>query len=134
MLRAYRKVPSVRRQAPLVLPLVVPALLLASACTGAPAAKPSAAPSASASPSPSGPSYDAWAGDCAYWWVAGLNAYRRRPRVVSVALHAFLLFMMFNATVVFATGATRWIGILALTGLIALWISKRRERRCGWRR
>jgi len=74
----------------------------------------------------------AWAADAAYWWWAGLDAYDRRPRRVGVALHAFFAFMAFNGAVVFATGATRWVGVGATValGLLALV----RLRRVGQRR
>jgi len=38
------------------------------------------------------------------WWWRGLVAYRRRPWLLVAAWHAFLLFIFFNGTVVFATG------------------------------
>ena len=75
-----------------------------------------------------------WGGDCAYWWIAGSNAYHRRSGGVSVALHAFLLFMMFNATVVFATGATRYVAIVVVACLGLVWLAKRKETKCDRRR
>ena len=69
----------------------------------------------------------AWAVDCAFWWMAGLVAYRRRRRAVTLTLHAFLLFMMFNATVIFAGGLTRYIGIMVFVCLGLLLIARWRQ-------
>ncbi len=53
-----------------------------------------------------------WALGVGWWWRAGLTSYRLRRRWVGAALHGFLLFMAFNATVVFETGVVRWAGWL----------------------
>ena len=63
----------------------------------------------------------AWAADVVYWWRRGLDAYRRRPWPLAVAWHAFLIFMFFNATVVFGRGAARWAGLCACAALGAAW-------------
>jgi hypothetical protein len=57
-----------------------------------------------------------WAGDVAWWWL-GPASYRRRPRFVAVLLHAFLAFILFNATVIFKEG---WLRYAALAATIAL--------------
>ena len=69
----------------------------------------------------------AWTVDCAYWWIAGNNRYRRRSRMVSFLSHGFLLFMMINATIVFAAGPTRYVAILVLACLGLIWLLRRRE-------
>jgi hypothetical protein len=61
-----------------------------------------------------------WVLDVAWWW-RGLETYRRRPTGVTVIWHAFLMFMIFNATVVFATGALRFIGLVLCLCLCVLW-------------
>src|SRR5262245_61035199 len=43
-----------------------------------------------------------WIADVAWWW-RGLDSYRRRPRILSAAWQGFLIFMFFNATVVFGS-------------------------------
>lgn len=63
----------------------------------------------------------AWVADVAWWWRGGLDSYRRRPRAVAFAWHAFLVFMFFNATVVFATGPARWAGLCVCLGLGLAW-------------
>jgi hypothetical protein len=44
------------------------------------------------------------------WWWRGLDAYRRRPLWVTALWQGFLIFIIFNAMVVFKTGLLRWIG------------------------
>lgn len=53
-----------------------------------------------------------WLGDVVWLWTANIS-YRARPRWISVAIHGFMAFMFFNATVVFATGWVRWLGLAA---------------------
>ncbi len=62
----------------------------------------------------------AWVIDVVWWWVWP-DAYRRRPRSITAAWHGFLIFMFFNATVVFETGPLRWIGASLCAGLALLW-------------
>lgn len=69
-----------------------------------------------------------WFADVAWWWVAGVNSYRRRPWTLTLIWHSFLIFIIFNATVVFKTGTTRWIGLLVSLTLILSWVSITRQR------
>jgi hypothetical protein len=71
----------------------------------------------------------AWLADVLWWWARPAGVYLRRTRWVTVPLHAFLLFMAFNATVVFETGPTRWAGVAALAALTLTWWLTRRGRR-----
>ena len=66
-----------------------------------------------------------WAGDCAWWWLAGINAYRARHRAITFLMHAFLLFMMVNATVVFASSITRGIALCVLAALLSVTLARR---------
>lgn len=59
--------------------------------------------------------------DLLWWWRGGLDSYRRRPLWVAVAWHAFLFFIVFNATVVFASGFVRWAGLCVCLGLCLAW-------------
>ncbi len=70
-----------------------------------------------------------WAADVGWWWFSGLDAYRRRPWWITLTWHGFLLFIIFNATVVFKTGATRWIGLLVCLTLLLSWVLVSRQRR-----
>jgi len=48
--------------------------------------------------------------------------------VFTVALHTFFFFVVFNATVVFESGAVRWMGLALCVGLASLWsISRKRN-------
>jgi hypothetical protein len=61
-----------------------------------------------------------WVGDVIWWWQ-GLDSYRRRPVLLVAAWQGFLFFILFNATVVFETGALRWIALLLSVALALLW-------------
>lgn len=69
-----------------------------------------------------------WSADVASWWVAGLSSYRRRPWWLTLTWHGFLIFIIFNATVVFKDGPTRWIGLLVSLTLVLSWILISRRR------
>ncbi|MCH8192964.1 MAG: hypothetical protein IIA65_02970 [Planctomycetes bacterium] len=61
-----------------------------------------------------------WVLDCLWWW-RGLEAYRRRPRRIVLCWNGFLLFIIFNATVVFETGLARWLGLCLCLGICIRW-------------
>lgn len=63
----------------------------------------------------------AWSLDVIFWWHEGLDAYRRRPRPLMAAWHGLLIFIFFNATVVFKTGVVRWAGLGICLGLCLVW-------------
>jgi hypothetical protein len=69
-----------------------------------------------------------WVTDVAWWWFAGVSSYRRRPWWLTLIWHAFLIFIIFNATVVFKDGVTRWIGLVVSLTLILSWVSINRQR------
>ena len=62
----------------------------------------------------------AWMLDAVWWWRS-LEAYNQRPRTLALAWHGFFLFIVFNATVVFKTGALRWLGLVWVVGVGILW-------------
>lgn len=68
-----------------------------------------------------------WVADAGWWWAGGLGAYRRRPWPLVAAWHAFLLFIVFNGTVVFAAGFVRWAGLLSCAALIFVWLIAARD-------
>jgi hypothetical protein len=69
-----------------------------------------------------------WIIDVGWWWLKGIDSYRSRGRLVVLLWHAFLLFIIFNATVVFKNGIVRWVG-LAVSAFIAIsWIVLMRQR------
>ena len=52
-----------------------------------------------------------WTADVAYWWLWPAR-YAARSPWIDCGLHGFMLFMVFNSMVVFATGPIRWAGLL----------------------
>lgn len=68
-----------------------------------------------------------WVADVCWWWGRGLRAYRRRPWPLVVAWHAFLLFIVFNGTVVSAGGFVRWAGLGLCLGLVFVWLNAARK-------
>jgi hypothetical protein len=64
----------------------------------------------------------AWGADAA-WFVGFPASYFRRPRRVGWAVHGFLAFVTFNATVVYGSGVARWMGVVlfALLGWFMVW-------------
>ena len=61
-----------------------------------------------------------WLLDILWWWIAP-DAYRRRPRWLTLVWQGFLLFIFFNATVVFVSGFLRWLGLFGTVALLGLW-------------
>ena len=54
-----------------------------------------------------------WAADTCYWWRSP-SAYRTLPAWFQTARALTFLFMFFNGAVVFAHGATRWLGLVCI--------------------
>jgi len=53
-----------------------------------------------------------WVADAVWWWRDAAR-YHQRRRWVTAVVHAFLGFMIFQGAVVFASGAVRWLGLIA---------------------
>ncbi|HEY0728833.1 MAG TPA: hypothetical protein VGD38_12230 [Pyrinomonadaceae bacterium] len=68
-----------------------------------------------------------WIADVSWWWMAGIGSYRRRPWLLTLIWHSFLIFIIFNATVVFKDGLTRWVGLLVCVSLVLSWVLIRNE-------
>lgn len=68
-----------------------------------------------------------WVLDVAWWWLRGLDAYRRRPWPLVAAWHGFLIFIIFNAAVIFAKGFVRWTGLVVCLCIGLLWLRTARE-------
>lgn len=68
-----------------------------------------------------------WIADIAWWWL-NERSYLARSKWIDVLIYGFMAFIAFQATVVFETGATRWFGVVATFGLIALATFHRRSR------
>lgn len=69
-----------------------------------------------------------WIADAAWWWIAPTR-YAARSVWIGRALHAFMLFIVFNGMVVFETGAIRWAGVAMFLLLAGAWVSARRGER-----
>jgi hypothetical protein len=61
-----------------------------------------------------------WTADVVWWWRRP-QSYALRPAWVGWLLHGFMLFVIFNATVVYEQGFIRWAGLAMLVGLAAVW-------------
>jgi len=65
-----------------------------------------------------------WAADVV-WWYLSPGGYPHRPRWMGYAVHGFLAFVLFNATVVFGSGLVRVAGVVAFAALAGLlWAKK----------
>jgi hypothetical protein len=59
----------------------------------------------------------AWTADVLAWWLRPAW-YARRPAWIGWLLHGFMVFIIFNGTVVYETGLIRWAGV-AMFGELA---------------
>jgi hypothetical protein len=66
-----------------------------------------------------------WTADVLFWWLSPA-AYSARAGWIGRFLHGFMLFMIFNATIVFETGWIRWAGVLLFAELAGLWLYHRK--------
>ncbi len=62
-----------------------------------------------------------WVLDVAWWWLKGNTGYFRRSKKISVSIHLFLFFIVFNGTIVFEGGLLRLLSTLAIVGLVIIW-------------
>lgn len=60
-----------------------------------------------------------WSADVLFWWLHA-QRYAARPRWIDRLLHAFMVFVIFNGTVVYETGLIRWAGLLMFAELAAV--------------
>ncbi len=67
-----------------------------------------------------------WTADVVFWWWRPAR-YARRAPWVGWLLHGFMVFIIFNATVVYETGLIRWAGGLLLAALAVLWLFRRQK-------
>lgn len=69
-----------------------------------------------------------WGLDVTWWWLRGVGSYRRRWWPLTAAWHGFLLFIFFNATVVFVSGPARWVGLGVSLAVCLAWWPAARDR------
>jgi hypothetical protein len=62
-----------------------------------------------------------WTIDVGWWWLRSLTSYRARPWPLVAAWHGFLIFILFNAMVVFKDGVVRWVGLVICLILFLSW-------------
>ncbi|HEY1375603.1 MAG TPA: hypothetical protein VGF55_02355 [Gemmataceae bacterium] len=62
----------------------------------------------------------AWTADVAWWWLSP-KSYAGRPGWADRALHGFMIFMTFAATVVYEEGTIRWAGAVLCVALLLRW-------------
>jgi hypothetical protein len=67
-----------------------------------------------------------WTLDLAQWWLAPKRHESRSPWIGRL-LHGFMAFVVFNAMIVFETGAIRWAGVVMFVTFAAL-LARRRVR------
>jgi hypothetical protein len=68
-----------------------------------------------------------WTADVVFWWLRP-RRYATRPPWVDWALHGFMAFIIFNGTVVFESGFSRWAGLALFALLAALGLGAPRKR------
>jgi hypothetical protein len=66
----------------------------------------------------------AWLADIVWWWIGPVSR-AQRPRSIELARFAFFSFMFLNGAVLFAAGAGRFIGIVALAAALLSTASSR---------
>jgi hypothetical protein len=60
-----------------------------------------------------------WTADVLSWWLSPVW-HSTRPRWIGWMLHAYMAFIVFNATVVYETGLIRWAGAAMFVALPVL--------------
>jgi hypothetical protein len=68
-----------------------------------------------------------WGADVV-WRIGSPNSHDRRPNWIGAILHGYLGFIAFNATVVFAVGFSRWLGVAGCV-LLAVVAARRQQTR-----
>ena len=61
-----------------------------------------------------------WAADVLWWWISPATRATRSPGMDRM-MHGFMVFVTFNAAVVFEEGLMRWSGIIMISVLAVLW-------------
>jgi hypothetical protein len=63
-----------------------------------------------------------WGADAAIWWADPAGHQARSPWI-GRCLHGFMLFIVFNGTIVYESGLIRWAGVLMFLALAAVFIA-----------
>jgi hypothetical protein len=65
-----------------------------------------------------------WTADVLWWWQRP-EGYAQRSPWIGRVLHGFMLFVIFNGTVVYETGPIRWAGVVLFAELAAVGLYRR---------
>ncbi len=66
------------------------------------------------------------------WWMFFGTSYRRRARWIGWTLHAFMVFIVANATIVFEDGPIRWMGAVGFVWLAWMWYNAGEKNVAGF--
>jgi len=69
-----------------------------------------------------------WGADVTWWW-GNQTSYENRSPAIGWFVHLYLAFIMFNAVIIFESGAVRWFGLGATALVIAIWFVSGRTNR-----
>lgn len=69
-----------------------------------------------------------WMGDTVWWWLAA-KSYAARAAWLTALIYGFMGFIVFNASVVFASGISRWIGALGCVLLVVVPLTRYKSAR-----
>jgi hypothetical protein len=64
-----------------------------------------------------------WGADVLYW-ICSPQGYAQRSSWIGRLLHGFMVFIVFNGTVVYETGFIRWAGLALVGTLAVLWVRR----------
>lgn len=67
----------------------------------------------------------AWIADVARMWRFKLTTPSRRIQILPACWQAFFFFMVFNATVIFASGPARWLGAIGCAAVASMFVRSR---------
>jgi hypothetical protein len=73
----------------------------------------------------------AWTADVLWWWFLP-RRYAQRPARIGWCEHGFMVFVIFNATVVYEEGLIRWAGLALLTWLATVQALAWAARKAGY--
>jgi len=69
-----------------------------------------------------------WVADAIWWWLAE-RGYLARSKWIDALVYGFMIFIAFQATVVFEAGVVRWGGVVATVALACVALLRVRQSR-----
>ena len=64
-----------------------------------------------------------WLTEALWWWVSP-TTYQSRSQRQTMIIWGTFLFMILNGAVIFVDGPMRWVGVLLVGGVVAIWTRK----------